>query len=242
MNLDLMNGGIEMRIYKFIEGQHYEGKPNYMKLPTDAILHKESSDPNWGEGWCIVVRKEWYDENAHEVFPKSHDYHRVRRIEIGEFFFIFIYGILSDNWTSMDDDNFHNTLDTYLSQFFVIENRRFYKEWDEIHEMSSWNGSFNAVYTEFANDDRTQVKVRMSKEVLVPVSVMKFMSIRDGVFEMLKIEWSDSNNRDKQWSISKKRILADELEQPNDWNNKITYSTDPTLWNEMKKHYLEYIQ
>ena len=237
-----MNGSVEMKIYKFIESPRYESKPNYMKLPDDAILHKESSDPDWGEGWCIVVRKEWYDKNCHELFPKSYDYHRVRRIEIGEFLFIFIYGILSVNWTSMDDDDFHNTLDTYLSQFFVIENKRFYKEWDEIHEMSSWNGSFNAVYTEFANDDKTQVKVRMSEEVLVPVSVMKFMSIRDGVFEMLKIEWTDSNNRDKQWSISKKRILADELEQPNDWNNKITYSTDPTLWNEMKKHYLEYIQ
>lgn len=242
MSLDLMNGGVEMQIYKFIESPRYEGKPNYMKLPKDAILHKESSDPDWGEGWCIVVGKDWYEKNCHELFPKSHDYHRVKRIEIGEFLFIFIYGILSDNWISMDDDNFHNTLDTYLSQFFVIENRKFYKEWDEIHEMSEWRGSFNAVYTEFTDDSRTNVKVRMSEEVLVPVSVMKFIGIHDGMFEMLKIEWSDTNNRDKQWSISKKRIIADELELPNDWNNKITYSTDPTLWNEVKKQYLEYIQ
>lgn len=242
MSLDLMNGGVEMQIYKFIESPRYEGKPNYMKLPDDAMLHKESSDPDWGEGWCIVIRKEWYDKNWKELFPKEYDHHRRRRIEIGEFFFIFIYGILSDNWISMDDDDFHTMFDEYLSQFFVIENRKFYKEWDEIHEMSSWNGSFNAVYTEYTDEDRTKVKVRMNEEVLVPVSVMKFMGIRDGVFEMLKIEWVDTNNRDKQWSISKKRILADELECPNDWNNKITYSTDPTLWNEVKKHYLEYIQ
>lgn len=242
MSWDLMNGGIEMQIYKFIESPRYEGKPNYMKLPKDAILHKESSDPEWGEGWCIVVRKYWYDKNCHELFPKSHDYHRVKRIEIGEFLFIFIYGIISDNWTSMDDDDFHNTLDSYLSQFFVIENRKFYTEWDEIHEMSEWNGSFNAIYTEFADENRTKVKVRMSEEVLAPRSVMKFMGIRDGVFEMLKIEWTDPNTKKKEWSISKKRIFADELELPDDWNNKITYSTDPTLWNEMKEQYLKYIQ
>lgn len=239
MSLDLMNGGTEMQIYKFIENPRYEGKPNYMKLPDGAILHKESSDPDWGEGWCIVVKK---GNICSELFPKSFEYHRIRRIEIGEFLFIFIYGILSDNWVSIDDDDFYATLDGYLSQFFVVENRKYYKEWDEIHERSEWIGSFKAVYTEYADEDRTKVKVRMSEEVLVPVSVMKFMGIRDGAFEMLKIEWSDTNNRDKQWSISKKRILADELELPNDWNNKITYSTDPTLWNEMRKQYLEYIQ
>lgn len=234
-----MNGGVEMQIYKFIENPRYEGKPNYMKLPDGAILHKENSDPDWGEGWCIVVKK---GNICKELFPKSFEYHRIRRIEIGEFLFIFIYGILSDNWVSMNDDDFYSMLDGYLAQFFVVENRKYYKEWDEIHEMSEWNGSFNAVYTEYADEDRTKVKVRMSEEVLAPVSVMKFMGIRDGAFEMLRIEWSDSNNRDKQWSISKKRILADELELPNDWNNRITYSTDPTLWNEVKKQYLEYIQ
>ena len=234
-----MNGGAEMQIYKFIENPRYEGKPNYMKLPDGAILHKENSDPDWGEGWCIVVKK---GNICKELFPKSFEYHRIRRIEIGEFLFIFIYGILSDNWVSMNDDDFYSMLDGYLAQFFVVENRKYYKEWDEIHEMSEWNGSFKAVYTEFADEDRTKVKVRMSEEVLVPVSVMKFMGIRDGMFEMLRIEWSDSNNRDKQWSISKKRIPADELELPNGWNNKITYSTDPTLWNEMRKQYLEYIQ
>lgn len=239
MNLDLMNGYMDMKIYKFIENYHYEAKPNYMKLPDGAILHKESSDPDWGEGWCIIIKK----ENIYkELFPKSFDYHRTRRIEIGEFLFIFIYGILSDNWVSIDNDDFYAMMDGYLSQFFVVENRKYYKEWDEIHEMSEWNGSFNAVYTEYADEDRTKVKVRMSEEVLTPISVMKFMGIRDGIFEMLKIEWTDSNNIGKQWSISKKRIFADELELPDDWNNRITYSTDPTLWNEMKKQYLEYIQ
>lgn len=227
-----------MQIYKFIENAHYEGKPNYMKLPDDAILHKENSDPEWGEGWCIVVKQ---GNKCKELFPKSFDYHRIRRIEIGEFLFIFIYGILSDNWISMDDEAFYTMLNGYLSQFFVVENKKFYKEWDEIHEMSEWNGSFKAVYTEFANENKTKVKVRMREEVLAPVSVMKFMGIYNGAFEMLKIEWDDTD-RDKQWSISKKRILADELEQPQNWNNKITYSTDPTLWNEMKKQYLEYIQ
>lgn len=239
MSLDLMNGGVEMRIYKFIENCRYEGKPNYMKLPDGAILHKENSDPDWGEGWCIVVKK---GDTCKELFPKSFDYHRARRIEIGEFLFIFIYGILSDNWVSMDDDDFYATLDGYLSQFFVVENKKYYKEWDEIHERSEWNGSFKAVYTEYADEDRTKVKVRMCEEVLVPISVMKFMGIRDGAFEMLRIEWSDPNSKKKEWSISKKRIHADELELPNDWNNRITYSTDPTLWNEMKKQYLEYIQ
>lgn len=239
MNWDLMNGGVEMQIYKFIENPRYEGKPNYMKLPDDAILHKENSDPDWGEGWCIIVK---HENKCKELFPKSFDYHRIKRIEIGEFLFIFIYGILSDNWISIDDDAFYTMLDGYLSKFFVIENKKFYKEWDEIHEMSEWNGSFNAVYTEFADENKTKVKVRMSEEVLAPVSVMKFMGIYNGAFEMLKIEWDNSNNKDKQWSISKKRILADELEQPQNWNNKITYSTDSTLWNEMKKQYLEYIQ
>ena len=122
-----MNGGVEMQIYKFIENPRYEGKPNYMKLPKDAILHKESSDPEWGEGWCILVRKDWYEKNHQELFPKYRDYHRVRRIEIGEFLFIFIYGILSDNWVSINDNDFYTTLDGYLSQFFVVENRKYYK-------------------------------------------------------------------------------------------------------------------
>ena len=241
MSLDLMNGGVEMRIYKFIENCRYEGKPSYMKLPNDVILHKEYSDPEYGESWCIVVRKEWYDKNHSELFPKGYDHHRTRRIEIGEFLFIFIYGILSDNWIGMGDD-FYTMFDEYLSKFFVVENRKYYKEWDEIHEMSEWNGSFNAVYTEYADEDRTKVKVRMVEEVLVPISVMKFTGIRDGIFEMLRIEWSDPNSKKKEWSISKKRIHADELELPNDWNNKITYSTDPTLWNEKKQQYLKYIR
>ena len=82
----------------------------------------------------------------------------------------------------------------------------------------------------------------MSEEVPIPISIMKFMGIRQGVFEMLKIKWSDPNIKRKEWSISKKRMHIDEIEQPNDWRNKIIYSTDPTLWNEMKKQYLEYIQ
>ena len=236
-----MNGGVEMQIYKFIENPRYEGKPNYMKLPKDAILHKEYSDPEYGESWCIVIRKELYDKNWSELFPKEYNRPRTKHIEIGEFLFIFIYGILSDNWISMGDD-FYIMFDEYLSKFFVVENKKFYKEWDEIHERSEWNGSFKAIYTEFADEDMTKVKVRMSEEVLVPRSVMKFMGIRDGVFEMLKIEWTDPNTKKKEWSISKKRIFADELELPDDWNNKITYSTDPTLWNEMKEQYLKYIQ
>ena len=236
-----MNGGVEMQIYKFIENCRYEGKPTYMKLPKDAILHKEYSDPEYGEGWCIVIRKDWHDKKWNELFPKGYDHHRARRVEIGEFLFIFIYGILSDNWVSMGDE-FYTMFNEYLSKFFVIENKKFYKEWDEIHEMSGWNGSFNAIYTEYVIDDKSKVKVRMSEEVLVPISVMKFMGIHNGAFEMLKIEWSNSNDRDSQWSISKKRIHADELELPNDWNNRVTYSTDPTLWNEMKEQYLKYIQ
>lgn len=242
MNLDLMNGDIKMKIYKFIENYHYEAKPNYIKLPMDAILHKESSNPDWGEGWCIVVGKEWYEKNWDELFPKSYDYNRMKRIEIGEFLFIFIYGILSDNWESMDDDEFITMFDEYLSQFFIVENVISYREWDEIHEMSGWNGSFNAIHTEYVEEDRTKVKVRMSEEVPIPISIMKFMGIRQGVFEMLKIKWSDPNIKRKEWSISKKRMHIDEIEQPNDWRNKIIYSTDPTLWNEMKKQYLEYIQ
>lgn len=241
MNLDLMNGGTEMQIYKFIENPRYEGKPNYMKLPTDAILHKESSDPDWGEGWCIIVGKEWYEKNWDELFPKSYSYNRMKRIEIGEFLFIFIYGIISDNWISMDDE-FLTMFDEYLSQFFIVENVISYREWDEIHEMSEWNGSFGAIHTEYVEEDRTKVKVRMSEEVLTPISVMKFMGIRQGVFETLKIEWSDLNIKRKEWSISKKMMWVDEIKQPSDWRNKIIYSTDPTLWNEMKKQYLEYIQ
>lgn len=237
-----MNGGVEMRIYKFIENCRYEGKPSYMKLPNDVILHKEYSDPEYGESWCIVVRKEWYDKNHSELFPKGYDHYRTRRIEIGEFLFIFIHGIISDNWISMDDDKFLMMFDEYLSQFFIVENIISYREWDEIHEMSEWNGSFSAIHTEYVEEDRTKVKVRMSEEVPIPISVMKFMGIRQGLFEIFKIEWSDPNTKRKEWSISKKRMSIDEIEQPNNWRNKIIYSTDPTLWNEKKKQYLKYIR
>lgn len=233
-----------MKIYKFIENFKYEAKPNYIKLPKSSKMHIESKSDEFGESWFIVLPKDFYHDNWKSIFPKDYDYHMWRQLELGDYIFLSVWGILSDNWDSMSDDDFYGWANGYISQFYVVENSVEHKEYEEIVEMASWGGDLNVRYVEYTDDTKKLVTVHRYETILTPVAVSKLITIRKGCIEVLGLTWGlerCDGHVGEDWSMVRRSILINELMKCPNWQHECSLITDPTLYEEKKKYIMDNI-
>lgn len=233
-----------MKIYKFIENFKYEAKPNYIKLPKSSKMHIESKSDEFGESWFIVLPKDFYHDNWKSIFPKDYDHHMWRQLELGDYIFLSVWGILSDNWDSMSDDDFYGWANEYISQFYVVENSVEHKEYEEIVEMASWGGDLNVRYVEYTDDTKKLVTVHRYETILTPVAISKLITIKKGCIEVLILNWGLGTHNwhiGEDWSMTRKSILIDELMKCPNWQHECSIITDPTLYEEKKKYIMNNI-
>lgn len=230
-----------MKIYKFIENFKYEANPNYIKLPESAKIHLESKSDEFGESWCIVLPKDFYHDNYKSIFPKDHDHRMWPKLELGDYVFLSVWGMLSYNWEGMSDDAFYGWADEYISQFYVVENSIEHIEYEEEVEMAHWSGGLNVRYVEYTDDTKKFVKVHTYETILTPTAVSKLIKIRKGYVEVLGLTWG-LERRDghiEDWSMARRSVLINELMSCLNWQHECSLITDPTLYEEKKKYMID---
>lgn len=239
-----------MEIYKFIENYKYEAKPNYIKLPKSSKIHLEHKSEEYGECWCIVLPKDFYNINYQNIFPKYSDYRSRWQLELGDYVFICIAGILSDNWKGMSDEDFYEWIDAYTNQFYIIENAVNRESYVKKIEASQWDcvtGSQfmdNVQFVQYTDDTKKSVNVHLYKTILTPVSVSKIIKIRMGFADILKMTWESDKQDDtigEVWSIEKNKIQMNELLRGSNYNHECSITTDPTLFEKKKKYIIDNI-
>lgn len=236
-----------MEIYKFIENYKYEAKPNYMKLPKSTKMHLESKDEEYGECWCIVLPKDFYYDNFQNIFPKYYNYYVWRFLNLGDYVFTYVSGILSDNWESMSDEDFYKWIDDYTNQFYIITNIVNHNEYVEEIEASQWDiGTYdpNVRFVKYTDDTRKTVNVHRYESILTPISVSKLIKIRNGVADVFNISWKSDkqdNSIGYEWCMERNKVPIDKLLHCLNTQYEYSIVTDSKLFEEKKKYIIDNI-
>ena len=236
-----------MKIYKFIDNYTYEAKPNYIKLPKSTKMHLESKDEKYGECWCIVLPKYFYNNNYQSIFPKYYNYQMLMSVELGDYVFMYIFGILSDNWESIGDEDFYRWIDTYVNQFYIIENAVKHKEYIEEIESSQWvldTYDPNVQFVKYTDDTKKTVNVHRRESIFIPISVSKLIKIRKGIADVFNISWKldeQDDIIDDIWRVERKKVPIDNLLSCLNTQHKYSIVTDPSLFEEKKKYVINNI-
>lgn len=236
-----------MEIYKFIENYKYEAKPNYMKLPKSTKMHLESKDEEYGECWCIVLPKDFYYDNFQNIFPKYYNCYAWRYLELGDYAFMYVSGILSDNWESMSDEDFYKWIDDYTNQFDIILNVVKHNEYVEEIDASQWDiGTYdpNVRFVKYTDDTRKTVNVHRYESILTPISVSKLIKIRNGVADVFNISWESDKQDDSigyEWSMERNKVPIDKLLRCLNTQYEYSIVKDSKLFEENKKYIIDNI-
>ena len=227
-----------MKIYKFIQGTS-EPYINYIKLPEHAVMHCQGIYDS-GQTWMIMLDLDFWNKNFEEIFPKKKEHYQTQYTKIGDKMFLFLYNITSYEWEPISDEEFNLLLDEYVRKYYLVENRRDRKEWDEEIEVSSWQGGLDVLFTEWKDDDHKVVKVRKFETIHTPVSVTRITEIKQGVFHTINISWKNKFDG-SSWGINKHRVMPEDLYHPSNWENEIKDIKDASLYEEMKNKYINLI-
>ena len=236
-----------MKIYKFIDDYTYESKPNYIKLPKSTKMHLESKDEKYGECWCIVLSKYFYNNNYQSIFPKYYNYQMLMSVELGDYVFMYIFGILSDNWESIGDEDFYRWIDTYVNQFYIIENAVKHKEYIEEIESSQWvldTYDPNVQFVKYTDDTKKTVNVHRRESIFTPISVSKLIKIRKGIADVFNISWKSDKQDDSigyEWSMERNKVPIGKLLRCLNTQYEYSIVKDSKLFEEKKKYIIDNI-
>ena len=170
-----------------------------------------------------------------------------RYLELGDYVFMYVSGILSDNWESMSDEDFYKWIDDYTNQFYIIVNVVKHNEYVEEIESSQWNiGNYdpNVRFVKYTDDTRKTVNVHRYESILTPISVSKLIKIRNGVADVFNISWKSDeqdNNIGYEWSMERNKVPIDKLLCCLNTQYEYSIVTDSKLFEEKKKYIIDNI-
>ena len=206
-------------ILKFLRGEPDYPKINYFNVPDDTAMHRQYVDEKGRETWVLVLNEDYWRDNRYSVFGKIINDAYVNTISLEPYTFIFISSIVSDNWKSMSDIDFHEKFRSFFASTYIYETvyleREMYNVMNNLTELLDAN-SF----------------VELKNRYTVTGTAQKISGLDRGRFIVHSIHEYDQFGNGGKLTLISEKLRPDEILHGS-YKSDIYVSHDPTEYDNL---------